>query len=123
MRRLAFGFLVVLAVAVSGSYYWLEIRGPWERRFCEAMIGYSLQVAGSYQRIRSDRIGDEWRIQFAALNPLGEPVRRRAACLFSALEWKEDGMRPILTQFMIDGTSVDTSPFEEAAREIAGGWR
>ena len=122
IRTLAIGILASLALVAAGAYYWLEIRGPWERRYCEAIIGISLQVPASYRRIESDQHGHEWRIKYSALDLKGVPISGRATCLFSASEWRDRSMRPIMTQFMIDGGSVDTSRLEEPARRIAGAW-
>jgi hypothetical protein len=122
IRTLAIGSFAGLAVVAAGAYYWLEIRGPWERRYCEAMIGISLQVPSSYRRIESGRHGHEWRIKYSALDLKGAPIDGRATCLISASEWQDQRMRPIMTQFMIDGGSVDTSRLEEPARRIAGAW-
>ena len=121
-RIFAIGLFAGLAAVAAGAYYWLEIRGPWERRYCEAIIGISLQVPTSYRRIESDRHGHEWRIKYSALDLKGAPISGRATCLFSASEWRDQRMRPIMTQLMIDGGSVDTSRLEEPARRIAGAW-
>jgi hypothetical protein len=111
-----------LAVVAAGAYYWLAIRGPWERRYCEAMIKISLQVPSSYRRIESDRHGHEWRIRYSALDLKGAPIGGRATCLISASEWQDQRMKPIMTEFMIDGGRVDTSRLEEPARRITEAW-
>ena len=121
-ERFYVGLLAGLAVAGAWGYYWFEIRGPWERRICEALIGFTLQVPGSYRRLAADSVGSEWRIRFSAQNRQNMPITGRATCSFTASEWRERRMQPIVTLFMLDGDAVDASPYEEPARRIADAW-
>src|SRR5215510_7084184 len=102
MRKAFVAFAGLVAIGAVGSYCWFELRSPWERRYCEAMIGLAMQDVPSYRLTSAYGDGREWRIQFATADHQGREETRRASCLFSASEWNGRRMYPLLTLFLID---------------------